>query len=163
MDRARAIALSRSALQPETQAPSAADEHYGERREAEKTAALKARRIPEEEMIRTGKAFIVQNYGLNEEQTGRLELYTQSFETQRTEGAAGSAPSDGENTWYEMINGKPCFQVEYLLYTPSGANGTDPGEGLRHAEMDGFYNVFVNVETGEIEEFEYNSALAGIG
>ena len=32
-----------------------------------------------------------------------------------------------------------------------------------YLEGDGYYNVFVNVETGEIEEYEYNSALAGIG
>ena len=25
------------------------------------------------------------------------------------------------------------------------------------------YNIFVNVETGEIEEYEYNSALGGVG
>ena len=32
-----------------------------------------------------------------------------------------------------------------------------------YQEGDGYYNVFVNVETGEIEEFEYNNGLAGLG
>ena len=39
----------------------------------------------------------------------------------------------------------------------------DSGEIPARTEMDGYYNVFINVETGEIEEYEYNSALAGEG
>ncbi len=165
IDRARAIALSRNALQEEDESSSEADEHYHEKREADKTAAMNARKIPEEQMIRTGMDFIISNYKLNEEQAARLELYTNSFGNNWEETEAGTdyTPEDCGNTWYEMVNGKPCFQVEFLLYQPVTeemlARGEDPGR----EEMDGFYNVFVNVETGEIEEFEYNSALAGQG
>jgi len=166
IDRARAIALSRNALQPEEETTSSeVDEHYGEKREADKTAAMNARKIPEEDMIRTAKDFIVSNYGLNEEQTGRLELYTNSFGNnwEETDVWTDYTPADCGNTWYEMVNGKPCFQVEFLLYEPVTEEMEARGEEPDRSEMDGFYNVFVNVETGEIEEYEYNSALAGLG
>ena len=165
IDRARAIALSRNALQQEDEASSDADEHYFEKREADKTAAMNARKIPEEEMIRTAMDFIVSNYGLNEEQKGRLELYTNSFGNnwEETDVFTEYSPGDCGNTWYEMVNGKPCFQVEFLLYEPVTTEMMDRGEESGRTEMDGFYNVFVNVETGEIEEYEYNSALAGLG
>lgn len=165
IDRARAIALSRNALQEEPDSSSEEDEHYGEKREADKTAAMNAREIPEEDMIRTAKDFIVSNYGLNEEQAGRLELYTNSFGNnwEETDVNTEYTPQDCGNTWYEMVNGKPCFQVEFLLYEPVTTEMMERGEEPARTEMDGFYNVFVNVETGEIEEYEYNSALSGLG
>lgn len=130
----------------EDNAPSEANEKYYEQREAGKTAALNARKLSEDEMIRIGREFIIGNYGLNEEQTARMELYTNSFE-------------DEENCWYEMIHDKPCFQVEYLLYNDE----YETGDLTRRTEMNGYYNVFVNVETGAVEEYEYNSSLAGQG
>ncbi len=166
IDRARAIALSRNALQEEEDEPSsAADPQYFEKREAEKTAAMNARKIPEEQMIKTGMDFIISNYKLNEEQAARLELYTNSFGNnwEATEAGTDYTPKDCGNTWYEMVNGKPCFQVEFLLYQPVTDEMLERGEDPGREKMDGFYNVFVNVETGEIEEFEYNSALAGLG
>ena len=125
-------------------------EQYYERREAEKTAAMKARKIPVDDMVAAGRAFIISNYGLNEEQVSRMELYT-------------STEEDGDNSWYEMIGGKPCFKVEYLLYQPLTTEQMDNGEARAYEQKDGYYNVFVNVETGEIEEFEYNSGLGGQG
>ena len=165
IDRARAIALSRNALQQEDEASAEADPDYHAKREADKTAAMNARRIPEEDMIRTAMDFIVANYHLNEEQTGRLELYTNSFGNnwEETDVFTDYTPEDCGNTWYEMVNGKPCFQVEFLLYEPLTTEAMDSGEIPARTEMDGYYNVFINVETGEIEEYEYNSALAGEG
>ena len=63
-----------------------------------------------------------------------------------------------------MINGKPCFKVEYLLGQPE----VPEQEGvavtpLPREEKDGFYVVYVNVETGEVEDYEFNSGLAGKG
>ena len=130
----------------EDDAPSEANEKYYAQREANKTAALKARKLSEDEMIRIGREFIIGNYGLNEEQIARMELYTNSFE-------------DEENCWYEMVDGKPCFQVEYLLYNDE----YETGDMTKRTEMNGYYNVFVNVETGAVEEYEYNSSLAGQG
>jgi hypothetical protein len=130
----------------EDNAASEADESYYAQREANKTAALKARKLSEDEMIQIGREFIISNYRLNEEQTARMELYTNSFEAE-------------ENCWYEMVNGQPCFQVEYLLYNDE----FETGDMTKRTEMNGFYNVFVNVETGVVEEYEYNSSLAGQG
>ena len=130
----------------EDDSPSEAIEGYYEQREADKTAALNARKLSEDEMIQIGREFIISNYGFNEEQIARMELYTNSFE-------------DEENCWYEMINDKPCFQVEYLLYNDE----YETGDLTRRTEMNGFYNVFVNVETGVVEEYEYDSGLAGQG
>ena len=160
LDRARAAAETRGALTEEDETPSEADPHYGEKREAEKTAAMNARKISEEQMIRTGRDFIISNYSLNEEQAGRLELYTNSLGSDEE---AGDPSLERDNTWYEMVNGKPCFQVEYLLYQPVTTKMLENGEDPGREAMDGFYNVYINVETGEIEEFEYNSALAGQG
>ena len=144
---------------------SEAIEGYYERREAAKTAAMEARKIPEEEMIATGREFIISNYRLNEEQAGRLQLYTNSFgsDSEETDADTAASSEDCGNTWYEMVDGKPCFQVEFLLYEPYTTETADRGGEAGRREMDGFYNVFVNVETGEIEKYEYNSALAGLG
>ncbi len=129
---------------------SESSEEYHERREAEKTAALNARRLSEEEMTEIGRSFVTGAYGLNEEQISRLELYTNSFDAE-------------ENCWYEMVNGKPCFLVEYLLYQDPEAEQPGNGETRDRSEKDGYYKVFVNVETGVVEQYEYNSALGGEG
>lgn len=119
--------------------------------EEEKNAALNARKVSEEEMIAIGREFVISSYSLSEEQVSRMELYTNSL------------PGVEPNSWYCMVNGAPCFQVEFLLYSEY-EDAQQAAEGPRpRAEMDGFYNVFVNVETGAVESFEYNSALNGIG
>ena len=121
-------------------------EAYHAQLEADKTAAMKARKLSEEDMVKIGREFIITNYGLNEEQTARMSLYTDI--------------SEGEdNGWYHMIDGQPCFQVEYLLY----ADIIEQDGVINRTEKDGYYNVYINVETGMVEQYEYNSALAGEG
>ena len=127
------------------------NEDYAEQLEAEKTAALKARRISEEDMIATAREFILSSYGLNEEQAARMELYTNSI------------PDENPNSWYWMINSVPCFQVEYLLYSDYTTDQLTAGEPRPRTEMDGYYNIYISVETGAVESFEYNSALNGLG
>ena len=148
---AKAAAIAEARNMAEDQSPSqvsdAEIDAYFAQLEADKTAALNARRLSEDEMIATAREFIVSTYGLNEEQTGRLDLYT------------NASPWAEANSWYYMVDGKPCFKVEYLLY---GENTEQDGLVSR-TEKDGYYNVFVNVETGVVEEYEYNSALAGVG
>ena len=121
-----------------------------EKYEAGKTAAMNARKLSEDEMIAAAREFIVSNYGLNEEQQARLDLYTNSFEAEA-------------NTWYEMVDGKPCFEVRYLLYEEYTTEQMDNDEPMGRTEKDGYYQVFVNVETGVIEQFTYDSALGGEG
>ena len=127
-------------------------------REASKTSALEARKLPEEEMIAIGREFIISSYGLNEEQISRLELYTNhspDLEMLASIGITEVPEQQNSNEWYETINGTPCFEVEYLLYSEGGDD--------QRTEKDGYYIVYVNVETGAVEQFEYNSALGGWG
>ncbi len=123
-------------------------EEYYARREAEKNSAMDARKKSEEEMIAAGREFIITTFGLTDEQAARLELYTNSFE--------GS-----ENEWYDTINGKPCFKVEFLL----DEEGYDPEAHHEEDEVrnNAYYNVYVNVETGVIEQYEFDSGAGGIG
>lgn len=148
LDRALEIAEKNGAA--EDTESSETDEGYGLRREAAKTAALQACKLSEEEMIGIGREFIVSNYDLNEEQVSRLDLYTNSYECEA-------------NEWYETVNGKPCFLVEYLLYTEYTTEQLAKDEPRGRTSMDGYYRIYVNVETGAVEEYEYNSAMGGEG
>ena len=153
LSKAEEIAGKHQALEDDIPEPAVDDtsaESFRAQLEEQKTAALNARTLSEEEMIAIGREFIIGTYELNDEQTSRLELYTNSFK-------------DSENSWYEMVDSKPCFKVEYLLYAPYTTEMYDNGESRPRMEKDGYYNVFVNVETGVVENYEYNSALAGQG
>ena len=110
-----------------------------------------------------GREFLISNWQLNEEQAGRLELYTNS-EPEYLDLIGIDADEEVKgNEWYEMVNGKPCFKVEFLLYQPLTAEEEANGVERDYQEGNGYYIIFVNVETGEIEEYEYNSALGGVG
>ena len=126
------------------------EEGYPENREAAKAAAFRARKLSEEEMITLAQEFVINSYELNEEQVARMERYVPDF-------------IFTESDSYEMVNGRPCFEVEYLLYTEYASGQESENEPRPRTEKDGYYKVFVNVETGAIEEYEYNSALAGEG
>ena len=143
---------------PGNHEPTQEDIDWLNRREAEKTSALEARKLSEEEMIAIGREFIISSYSLNEEQIARLELYTNSGPDKELLALIGVTETPEEkkaNEWYETVNGAPCFEVEYLLYSE--------GDDTRRTEKDGYYIVYVNVESGAIEQFEYNSALGGWG
>jgi hypothetical protein len=162
MAKAESIAAKHGVV--EDTSPSVAIDGYQEQLEARKTAALKARKLSESEMITIGRDFIISNYALNEEQVSRLELFTNFVPEFADENGVVTETEVNDNGWYDMINGKPCFQVEYLLGQPEvpeqvGVVVTP----LPREEKDGYYIVYVNVETGEIEEYEYNSGLGGKG
>ena len=124
-------------------------EEYHARREGEKSSALDATKLSEEDMIALGREFILSTYSLTDSEVERLELYTNSYET------------EDANHWYETVNGKPCFLVEYLLdeegVTEEMLN--DPN----YYRMNSYFKVFVNVETGAIEQYEFSNGLGGIG
>ncbi len=154
--KALAIAESHGAFDSDdtSSEPVEPDGDLYEQIEATKTAALNARRLSEEEMVDIGREFIISNYELNDEQIGRMELYTELGE-------------EAGNGWYDMVDGKPCFMIEYLLYQPLPRDEADE-EGFDfdprvHQEKDGYYKVYVNVETGVVEQYEYNSGLGGLG
>ena len=160
----RAGIISRAHTEP-VEVPEITDaeaEAFHAQIEADKTAAMKARKVSEEEMIAAGREFIISNWDLNGEQVSRLELYTNAA-PQYTDDTDPEEAQGNVNDWYEMVNGKPCFKVEYLLYQAYTTEQMENNEPLQHEEKDGFYVVYMNVETGEIEEYEYNSGLGGLG
>ena len=124
-------------------------EEYHARREGEKSSALDATKLSEEDMIALGREFILSTYSLTDSEVERMELYTNSYET------------EDANHWYETVNGKPCFLVEYLLdeegVTEEMLN--DPN----YYRMNSYFKVFVNVETGVIEQYEFSNGLGGQG
>ena len=124
-------------------------EEYHARREGEKSSALDATKLSEEDMIALGREFILSTYSLTDSEVERLELYTNSYET------------DDANHWYETVNGKPCFLVEYLLDEEGVTDEmlNDPN----YYRMNSYFKVFVNVETGIIEQYEFSNGLGGIG
>lgn len=123
-------------------------ESWYEKREAEKNGALEKRQLSEEEMVEIGKAFVIANYDLTEEQTARLVLYTE-------------IGAEEANFWYETVDGKPCFLVEYLLdkddFTDELLN--DPN----YVRNNSYFKVFVNVETGVVEQYEFDAGVGGVG
>ena len=115
---------------------------YFEELEKNKTAALEARKVSEDEMRENARLAVIERYELTAEQAALLELYVQPLATE-------------PNAWYDMINGQPCFEVHYSLQ-----QNPDPEV---FTEKDGDYGVAVNVETGAIERIVYESGLGGEG
>ena len=157
--KAEAIAERHGALEDDS--PSEADEHYHEKREAAKTAAKEARKVSEEEMIAAAREFVIGNYGLSEEQAGEMELYTNSYPVYSGEEGEGPADPRDTNEWYETVNGKPCFLVEYLLDEESFSEECLKDEN--YVRNNAYFKVYVNVETGMIEQYEYSSGIGGRG
>ena len=124
-------------------------EEYYIKREGEKNSAMNAKKLSEDEMIAIGREFLLSTYSLTDSETARLELYTNSYET------------TDANHWYETVNGKPCFLVEYLLDEESFTE--EAAQDPNYDRQNSYFKVFVNVETGVIEQYEYNSGHGGIG
>lgn len=123
-------------------------EEYYEKREASKNGALNARKLSEEEMFAIAREFLLSNWSLTEKEIERLELYTVYYET-------------GDNTWYETVNGKPCFLVEYLLDEEDWTAEKELDETAERNNR--YFKIYVNVETGMIEQYESSSGLGGWG
>lgn len=138
------FAAKEAALAEAAEASAESPEEFDARRESEKSGAMNVRKLSEEEMIGIAREFIIETYGLTDEQVSLLELYT------------NSSPAEG-NRWYESVNGKPCFEVEYLLdENPTAVEETG-------YKMNAYFKVFINVETGAVEQYEYNSGVGGQG
>ena len=138
------FAAKEAALAEAAEASAESPEEFAARRESEKSGAMNVRKLSEEEMIGIAREFIIETYGLTDEQVSLLELYT------------NSSPAEG-NRWYESVNGKPCFEVEYLLdENPTAVEETG-------YKMNAYFKVFINVETGAVEQYEYNSGVGGQG
>ena len=69
---------------------------------------------------------------------------------------------DGEQSlWFVMYEGEPCYQV-CLILDDKEDDDILPN-GVRYSEKEGYYWVYVNVQTGVIEEISYGAAIGGNG
>lgn len=143
LSRALEIAENRGMAWEETVSTEEEKIVYFEQLEKEKTAALSARKLAEDEMAALALKAIVETYALTPDQAAMLERYVQPL-------------ADEENAWYWMEDGKPCFEVQYFLTQAPDQPGV-------FTEKDGAYAVLVNVETGVIERIVYESGLGGEG
>ena len=55
----------------------------------------------------------------------------------------------------------PCFLVEYLLDEDSFTE--EMAQDPNYYRQNSYFKIYVNVETGVIEQYEYNSGLGGVG
>ena len=133
---------------PATEEPEETYEEWYAKREANKNNALQAQKLTEEEMVEIAKGFIISNYELTEEQIGRLDLFT-------------VLGAEDANAWYETVDGKPCFLVEYLLDKDDYTDELqlDPN----YSRDNSYFKIYVNVETGVIEQYEYDAGVGGVG
>ena len=149
-DKAAALTLKHNPGEPDE--PASEDfesfEEYYEKRESAKNGAQDARKLSEDEMIGIAREFLLSTWPLTEKEIERLELYTNSYDVE-------------ENAWYETVDGKPCFLVEFLLdeegWTAELANDETAQRN------NSYFKIFVNVETGMIEQYEFSSGLGGWG
>lgn len=139
----RAVQAAKQNGQPAEILPSVTEaeiDAYAAGLEKEKTEALNARILSEDEMRAAAKEAVAVRYELTEAQAAMLELYEQPLAVE-------------ENAWYWMIDREPCFEVQYFL-TQNPDTFT---------EKDGSYAVAVNVKTGVIERLVYESGIGGEG
>lgn len=128
-------------------ADSGFEENWAVKFDAMQAQAHARAKLSEEEMLKLARQAVVAAYGLTPAQGDMLEYY-------------GGDVYDGENYWYYMMDGQAVFEAQFFLN-----QDTDPSTGYSRSfvEKDGTYTVYVNVETGVIEETYYLSGLGGNG
>jgi len=118
----------------EAPAPQSVPDGYQSWEHYYRTQALPRMTIAPKDALALAKEAIVQRYGLTQEQTEKLEWH---------------------DTWtdFGMVGDIPVLNVWFWLSVSQ--DGYTDGDGL--------YGASVNVETGAIEDMQYDSALAGNG
>ena len=118
----------------EAPAPQSVPDGYQSWEHYYRTQALPRMTIAPKDALALAKEAIVQRYELTQEQTEKLEWH---------------------DTWtdFGMVGDTPVLNVWFWLSVSQ--DGYTDGDGL--------YGASVNVETGSIEEMQYDSALAGNG
>ena len=109
-----------------------------------------------EEMDEIARQAIISLYNLPEEQASQL---VNEHEWEKLEyGNEG----DSELYNYALQNGIACYTSCFSL-----GGGEEEGElrpdGLRYTENEGTYWVYINVETGTVEEVFYSVGIGGNG
>ena len=99
------------------------------------------------EMSDLAREAVVQAYGLSDSQAAMLLL--------------DELAAEEEDAQYYPQHGQPCYVVRFFLVQHPDPVFRDVR--LEWVEKDGTYTVYVNVETGVIEEIFYDSGLGGNG
>ena len=113
-------------------------------------------------MDRIARQAIISLYNLPEGQASRLvnehEWEKQEYGNEEENGNEG----DSELYNYVLQHGLACYTSCFSL-----GDGEEEGElrpdGLRYTENEGTYWVYVNVETGTVEEIFYSVGIGGNG
>ena len=132
------------------------------KREEEAVEIREMAKLSVEEMDRIARQAIISLYNLPEGQASRLvnehEWEKQEYGNEEENGNEG----DSELYNYVLQHGLACYTSCFSL-----GDGEEEGElrpdGLRYTENEGTYWVYVNVETGTVEEIFYSVGIGGNG
>ena len=151
---AEAIAAKLNAPEFSTNPRYPEGEAWEQKGKEEAMAAAKAAGRSEADLITLAKDAIAERYQMTPEQRKMLK---DPYEDDPED-------TEVEDSWviYSMEDGKPIFQVRIRLQQDPSGSG-DLNEPMSYVEKDGYYWVSVNAETGVIEDFYYESDLAGNG
>ena len=99
-------------------------------------------------MMGIARQAIISLFHLSDAQADHLTVYPPTTEE--------------EEEWaYSMRNGEPCYEVLIGLDSEAGITITE-GE-VQYTEGTGNYWVFVNTQTGTVEEIYYSLGIGGNG
>lgn len=99
-----------------------------------------------EEMTEIGRHAVALLYGLSPEREQALESVVDEEDL---------------SLWYTMFEGEPCYQVCFVL-DDKEEDDVLPN-GLRYTEKEGNYWIYVNSQTGVVEDIHYSPAIGGNG
>ena len=99
-----------------------------------------------EEMTEIGRRAVASLYGLSPEREQALESVVDEEELP---------------LWYTIFEGEPCYQV--CLGLDDKEEDDVLPNGLRYTEKEGNYWIYINSQTGVVEDIHYSPAIGGNG
>ena len=99
-----------------------------------------------EEMTEIGRHAVALLYGLSPEREQALESVVDEEDL---------------SLWYTMFEGEPCYQVCFVL-DDKEEDDVLPN-GLKYTEKEGNYWIYINSQTGVVEDIHYSPAIGGNG
>ena len=99
-----------------------------------------------EEMTEIGRRAVASLYGLSPERERALESVVDEAELP---------------LWYTIFEGEPCYQV--CLGLDDKEEDDVLPNGLRYTEKEGNYWIYINSQTGVVEDIHYSPAIGGNG
>ena len=99
-----------------------------------------------EEMTEIGRRAVASLYGLSPEREQALESVVDEEELP---------------LWYTIFEGEPCYQV--CLGLDDKEEDDVLPNGLKYTEKEGNYWIYINSQTGVVEDIHYSPAIGGNG